>query len=48
MGMYWLASYMNRVQFYSGVAIVSKNGMEPSGLVSSTVNLTAWSMVLIC
>ena len=39
---------MDRVLFESGVTEVSKNGMYPSGHVSSTVNLMDWSVLLIC
>ena len=39
---------MDKVLSGSGVTKVSKNGIEPSGHVSSTVNLMDWSMLLMC
>ena len=32
----------------SGLAMVSKKEMDPSSLLSSTVNFMAWSTVLMC
>ena len=37
---------MDRVLFSSGIMIVSKNGIDPSGHASSTVNLMALSIEL--
>ena len=38
---------MDRVLFCSGITKVSKNGIEPSSLVSSTVNLITWSVLFM-
>ena len=37
---------IDRILFCSGVIKVSENSMKPSGLVSSTMNLIAWSLLL--
>ena len=39
---------MDRDPSTSGFTIVSKKGMEPSSLLSSTVNLMAGSTLLMC
>ena len=39
---------MDRDPSASGFTIVSKKGMEPSSLLSSTVNLMAGSTLLMC
>ena len=38
---------MGRVLFCSGITTVFRKDTEPSGPIFSTVNLGAWSMVLI-
>ena len=38
---------MDMVLFCSDVTELFQNGMEPYGLVSSTVNMIAWSMLLM-
>ena len=44
----FLYTVMDRLPFTSGFTMVSKKGMEPSSLLSSTVNLMAGSTLLIC
>ena len=39
---------MDRVLFCSGVMVVSKNGIEPPGHVSATVNLMELSVEFMC
>ena len=39
---------MDRAPFSSGFTMVSKKGMEPSSLLSSTVNFMAGSTLLMC
>ena len=52
--MYWsvcvgfLSILMGRVLFCSGVMMVSKKGMEPSGHVFCTLTLIIWSIELMC
>ena len=43
-----LYALMDRLLLCSGVMIIFKKSMQPSGLVCSVVNLMAWSMVLMC
>ena len=40
-------TFMDKVLLCSGVTMVSRKGLKPFDLVSSTVNLIAWCMVLI-
>ena len=44
----FLYTVMDRVPSASGFTIVSKKGMDPSSLLSSTVNLIAGSTLLMC
>ena len=44
----FLYTVMDREPSTSGLTIVSKKGMDPSSLLSSTVNLMAGSTLLIC
>ena len=44
----FLYTVMDREPSASGLTIVSKKGMEPSSLLSSTVNLRAGSTLLMC
>ena len=44
----FLYTVMDRVPSASGLTIVSKKGMDPSSLLSSTVNLIAGSTLLMC
>ena len=44
----FLYTAMDREPSTSGLTIVSKKGMEPSSLLSSTVNLMAGSTLLMC
>ena len=39
---------MGRVLFVSGMMMVSVNGIDPSGHVSSTVNSMAFSIEFMC
>ena len=39
---------MDRPPFSSGLTMVSKKGMEPSSLLSSTVNFMEGSTLLMC
>ena len=44
----FLYTVMDRPPFFSGFTMVSKKGMEPSSLLSSTVNFMAGSTQLMC
>ena len=44
----FLYTLMGKVLSGSYVTTLSKNGIEPSGCLSSTVNLMDWSVLLIC
>ena len=44
----FLYAVMDRDPSASGLTIVSKKGMEPSSLLSSTVNLMAGSTLFMC
>ena len=44
----FLYTVMDRPPFSSGFTMVSKKGMEPSSLLSSTVNFMAGSTLLMC
>ena len=44
----FLFTVINNVLSASGLTMVSKKGMAPSSLLSSTVNLTSGSALLIC
>ena len=44
----FLYTVMDREPSTSGLTIVSKKGMEPSSLLSSTVNLMAGSTLFMC
>ena len=44
----FLYTVMDRLPFSSGSTMVSKKGMEPSSLLSSTVNLMTGSTLLMC
>ena len=44
----FLYTVMDRLPFSFGFTIVSKKGMEPSSLLSSTVNFMAGSTLLMC
>ena len=44
----FLYTVMDRLPFSSGFTMVSKKGMEPSSLLSSTVNFMAGSTLLMC